>query len=207
MSWIGPTGGLFYHWRAARHQDQWGNFREDLLSWLNEWKCPKHSLVLVGSSGGYTLPHSWLKQFGEIHAYDLDPLAPFWFRRRHKDLPIRFHRQDVFRKAGKLSLEPLLKILEQHPQAALLFCNVLGQVLLTVSSSEDDWRSFLILMRNALSNRIWASYHDLYSYEGRVKTDHLLDHDWREGLKRRQFVWNLTPKIRHEVEGLSLGIV
>src|SRR4051794_9109699 len=94
-----PSGGALYHWRAFRRRHAWRDFNREIEDWLNAWDCPREHLILIGPSGGYTLPTAWLKSFSNISAYDLDPLAPLFFRLRHRGVKVEFRRQDIFWRA------------------------------------------------------------------------------------------------------------
>lgn len=196
--------------------------------WLNEWQIPLlDGLILIGPSAGYTLPTRWLKTFPEIQAFDFDPLCSVLFRRQHGRLPITFHRENVFWLDGKLSVKPLQQILKTYSLMPVLFCNVLGQVLLEGQATPEEWESFLAQLRCVLSMRQWASYHDLYSIEplplkahavvleGELEitlkdvatepltlVDHALKGGWSTGLSKKLFYWSLTPSSVHLIEGV-----
>jgi hypothetical protein len=70
----------------------------------------------------------------------------------------------MFWRDGVLSPEPLRQELRTHsPSAAVLFCNVLGQLPLEGKVAEGDWQIFLRELRAGLHDHPWASYHDLFS--------------------------------------------
>lgn len=197
-----PSGGLLYHLRAWRERRNWRGFAQDLERWLADWNPPRAHLMLVGPSAGYTLPTNWLRDFARITAYDLDPLAPKLFARNHPGVNVSFHRADAFGRGRALSLVPLREALFEHPDATVLFSNVLGQLLLEKKASETEWLTFLGDLRKLLADRAWASYHDLFTHERGEVIDHLLDGDWKRGLASRRFTWALTARSRHEVEGV-----
>lgn len=225
-----PSGGLTYHLRAWRSQKAWRPFRDAIASWLAEWKIEKDELILIGPSGGYTLPREWLQGFRKIHAYDADPLAGLFFRRQHPQANAEFHREDVFWQKDRLSSAKLDEIVSRHPRAALLFSNVLGQVLLEGRADEGEWRRFLKKLGALLATREWASYHDLYSVAGLPRskheetlnrfresksvnafergtvTDHLLtDVEWPKASAKTIFGWSLTDRDLHLVEAVRGG--
>lgn len=197
-----PSGGLRYHWRAWRERARWQNFTNDVADWLSNWRPPCRQLILLGPSGGYTLPTAWLKSFDCIDAYDLDPLAPLFFKWRHSGVRIHFHRQDLFWVDGRLSAAPIKALITQSPQSAFLFSNILGQVLLEGHATEAQWQEYLSQLRNNLTHHHWASYHDLFTREGHEVTDHLMRGPWSAGLPSRQWKWPLTAKSEHTIEGL-----
>lgn len=200
-----PSGGLVYHWRALTSGWWlWRTFRRDIAQWLEIWECPKETLILIGPSGGHTLPRAWLKKFKRIEAYDLDPLAHLFFQLRHRHPNIQFHNEDMFWRDGRLSLAPIQKVLRDFPDASILFCNVLGQVLLENYAEEADWYQYLKELRQCLSGRAWASYHDMYSTErGREEIDHLTNGSWLDGLIQLQFEWRLSRRHQYSTGAVS----
>jgi len=106
---------------------------------------------------------------------------------------------------GRLSLSPLRRALKDHPGAAVLFVNVLGQVLLEGSATEEEWQKFLQDLRKELSSRPWASYHDRLSASGSEVIDHLTGGPWSVGLAKSEFRWQLTEKRWHQIEGLQVS--
>src|SRR5687768_394255 len=128
MSLFRPSGGVLYHWRAFRHQWRWESFRQELRKWLGEWPNEARELILIGPSGGYTLNTEWLKKFERVYAFDLDPLAPLIFRRRHPGVNVTFERRDLLWEDAEFSTAGLEAALKRHPRAAVLFSNVLGQL-------------------------------------------------------------------------------
>jgi hypothetical protein len=197
-----PSGGVLYHWRAWRSRARWSGFTRELEDWLASWPVSAGELILIGPSGGYTLPGAWLRRFETIHAYDIDPLAAPLFRRRHPGVNVHFHRADLFWREGRLSHVPLKAALGNHPRAAVLLSNVLGQLLLEGRAEEGEWREFLRRLRHELEGRNWASYHDTFTHERGEIIDHLMDGDWKKGLAAREFRWPLTPRSLHVIEGL-----
>ncbi len=203
FDFISPSGGLLYHWRARRHSRLWTSFRSEIEVWLNEWNPPKHELVLIGPSGGYTLPSGWLASFKTIHAYDVDPLAPFFFKRQHASAKVHFHRANLFWQNQHLSLLPMKSLLDRHLNKPVLFSNIIGQVLLEGKATEFEWQVFLRGLRCLLENRRWASYHDRETHENGEIIDHLTGGDWIEGLASKNFDWQLTPRSLHKIEAVS----
>lgn len=197
-----PSGGLRYHWRAFRQRHRWHEFSFQIAEWLDTWHPPVEKLVLIGPSAGYTLPTAWLRRFSQVVAYDLDPLAPFLFRWNHPGVHVRFHRENIFWQDRRLSLDQVVSIKARHPRAAFLFANVLGQVLLEGRADEAEWQEFLGGLRALMKGRHWASYHDLFTYEGNEVIDHLMEGLWNRGLPSRQFRWQLTDRSLHMIEGV-----
>jgi hypothetical protein len=197
-----PSGGLRYHWRAWRQRRAWAGFRKEIETWLEEWAPETDELILIGPSGGYTLPTEWLRKFKTIYAFDADPLAKVFFRREHPGVNVRFERRDLFWDEGRFSAQSLQNVMKAHPNAAVLLSNVLGQLLLEHNVSEEAWEHFLAELRGRLERKSWASYHDLYTHEKGEVIDHLLDGKWKAGLETRQFRWPLTKASQHLIEGV-----
>lgn len=201
--WFRPSGGILYHWRAWRSKSNWKDFRLGIERWLNEWNPSSKELLLIGPSGGYTIPSTWLKKFTSIKAFDQDPLAPYFFRKNHPQVPVSFTRKNLFWKDGKLDFKILALILRDHPESAVLFCNVLGQVLLEGKATELEWSDYLKNLRTLLKEREWASYHDLYTHENGQIIDHLMQGEWSQSIPARRLQWQLTPNSLHIVEALQ----
>jgi len=148
-----PSGGLAWHWRAWCGAQRHRPFRLAVESWLAGWSPPCARLILVGPSAGWTLPGAWLSQFQEILAIDLDPLAPWFFALNH---PVR--RTGLRWLRGDLMTE-LPRHLQAWPDAAVLFCNVLGQLAV----EREDHELVLAELPRILRRHHWASFHDCYT--------------------------------------------
>ena len=161
------SGGIVYHWRAlmarlpGKSKLAWDAHRASVQVFLEHWgllaltQLPP--LVLVGCSGGYSLPEAWLKEYlakgGKIIAVEPDALARkiFTFRMGFKPEFI----------TSAIDFENLKPFLSQIPkESAILFCNVMGQITV---QSESKLMSELQML---CSGRRWASYHDVISGEG-----------------------------------------
>lgn len=150
---LSHAGGLRYHLRALRHRGgRWRSFRSAVHGWLEAWRPPCRQLVLVGPSAGHTLALEALPPFEHIIVLEPDPLARAWLRRRAGRLPLRFEAAAPLERPDGLE-----RLAERYPQAALLFCNLLGQLAPPVGPS---WQP---LLARALGQRHWASYHDVIS--------------------------------------------
>jgi hypothetical protein len=143
-----PSGGLGYHLRAWRHADGlWRSFRRTVAGWLADWAPPTDHLVLIGPSAGYSLDDAFLARFSRITALEPDPLARWLFRRRFPGTRIDW--------AG--ALDDPAQLPRRHPDAAYLFCNLLGQ---TLQGSRTGWAATIT---DALAGQHWASYHEIVS--------------------------------------------
>jgi hypothetical protein len=196
------SGGAFYHLKALRYSSSWNIFRESIAEFLNRWNPPCEELLLLGPSAGYSLPTAWLKHFKKITAIDLDPLAPLIFRRRHSGVAVEFKAQDLFWLKDELSVENVRALLAQNPKAAVLFCNVIGQVLLEGEATDEQWFEFLSQLRQTLNGRHWASYHDTYSQQRGFVIDHMTSGNWTQGLEISEMEWPLTKTNHHRIQAV-----
>jgi hypothetical protein len=166
MPLLSPSGGIVYHLRAARFRArQWAPFRERLAAWLDEQLGAAPELVLVGPNAGHCLPLSVLARYPQLTA-----LEPEWLAARL--LRLRLPRVEVVTR--DLLVGPLLdgspgldEYLAQKPDAAVLFCNVLGQLQFGLDDAqqarlETEFRRRLL---PALAGRQWASFHDRWSFD------------------------------------------
>jgi len=190
--WDNPTGGFGYHLRALfRRGGLWAPFVQNLSRWLHTWSPPEAELLLIGPSGGHCLDLAYLARFSRITAVDIDPFAPWVFRWRARRLlrEGRTHltwdaRDHLSPGPQGCSIEPLRALLAAHPDAAVLFCNILGQLPILgddrapghtdeapLAGSYEHW---LRALPEALGDRSWATFHDRLS--GPVPP-HALDED------------------------------
>ena len=134
MSLFTPSGGLVYHARALRYRNGlWAPFREALADWLRQHLAVADELILVGPSGGHCLPIAHLSRFGRVLVLEPDPLARRILALRLRGARLHFEHRDLLVQpllTGRPGLDALLR---QRPQAAVLFCNLLGQVQLGLS--------------------------------------------------------------------------
>jgi hypothetical protein len=171
MSLFTPSGGFVYHLRAARHRARlWATFRAQVADWI-EAKLPLgKELVLVGPSAGHCLPLAHLARFQRLTVLEPDAVARWLLRRG-------LGRSDVELESRDLLLEPLLtgtaglpELLASRPRAAVLFCNVLGQLHFGLSDDEharfqEQFRRRIVPL---LAGRPWASFHDRWSLDAGV---------------------------------------
>lgn len=167
MALVTPTGGLVYHLRALRYGRAWRPFRAAIARWLTQVLPPSEELVLVGPSAGHCLPMDHLRRFERLVVLEPDALARSILKRR-----LRHDRVEL--RTGDELVEPLLRggpglvqLLSQRPRAAVLFCNLLGQ--LTLALSEPQQAHFEAEFRKRvwprLEGRAWASFHDHWSLD------------------------------------------
>lgn len=157
---LGPSGGLLWHWRALTGRRRTAATRHGIAHWLGRWQPPCTDLVIVGPSAGWMLPREFLLRFKRIVAFDLDPSARWLFGLAHglrlwqHGIELQWRSQDF--------TQGLATVLQARPAAAVLFCNVLGQL----SLERDDHAEVLARLPHQLKQHHWASFHDAYS--GRI---------------------------------------
>lgn len=165
---FGRTGGVGYHLAALVYaRGLWAPFRSlissELARRISDDPLKTH-LVIIGSSGGYSLEPEFLARFGTVTAVDIDPLAGAIFRRR-AGRSVNFIRQDFFSELTRSDwdLERWLGTTEHPP--LFLFSNLLGQLeyLFEGAELEEVSRGLAKAMRSSR----WISYHDQLSIPGR----------------------------------------
>ncbi len=179
--WNNPTGGLGYHLRAfSRRRTRWAPFVRATTRFLHGWAPRERTLLLVGPSGGHCLDLSFLRRFERLVAVDFDPFAPMVFRWRARHLladgrvSLTWDSRDHLSPGAKgFDRAPVKALLDAHPDAAVLFCNLLGQLPLlgdapAPEQSDDDppegtYEHWLVGLAEALHGRTWASFHDRLS--------------------------------------------
>ncbi|MGE0763348.1 MAG: hypothetical protein AB7N80_08720 [Bdellovibrionales bacterium] len=232
MNLFGTTGGLAYHYKAWRYRQQlWDSHRQGTSAWLKSWQPHSRHLVLIGPSAGYSLPRAFLEQFDRLTATDPDILSSRLFQVRFKGLTVNWARQNYFsQKQGLLWPEGLFHLREEHPDAAFLFCNFLGQLPLLSRHFDSQRESWLKHWQIFQQNSEWASFHDLWStdqglppaslwanaspdlaasarhfvpadFKGTVR-DHMTRDLFRDSCPRAQWLWHLTPNQTHCIEGV-----
>jgi hypothetical protein len=179
MSLLSPSGGVVYHLRAARYRGGlWAPFRARLGSWLSQQLSDAPELILVGPSAGHCLPLDRLARYPRLTALEPDWLAARLLRAK---LP----RLEVLHE--DLLLGPLLRgepgleqLLAQRPQAAVVFCNVLGQLQFGLSDREQAQlvSEFQRRLLPALQGRAWASFHDRWSFDLEPDGQRLLEREF-----------------------------
>jgi len=160
---MNPSGGLFWHWHAWRHQAQWTATCADIAQWLGQMPPSKdqaRELVIVGASAGWMVPSSWLQGFATVTTFDLDRWAAPLFRLRHGaalracDTALQCNTADA--------LSDLDAILQAHPRALVLFDNVLGQLRFHTPSVDEASRR-IETITSRMHGRRWGSVHDAFS--------------------------------------------
>ncbi|MEW5769576.1 MAG: hypothetical protein AB1831_04350 [Pseudomonadota bacterium] len=222
MPVLHPSGGLVYHLRAWRHcATLWAPFHVQVRAWLADWRPAATHLVLLGPSGGYALDTAFLARMPRITVLEPDPLARAILRRRFPGTAFRFAPGE-----GLGRPDGLQRLAAACPDAAFLFCNLLGQRLVGQGEARQDW---LAGLPAALAGRAWASWHDLasthrppdvaepFTLPRAEPLDEVLAHAWHGGeliihdhetagllpdAPRRHALWTLSPGHYHLVEWL-----
>ena len=156
------TGGPAWHWQAWRSEKAWAPTVDALETWLLAQTTPEtpRTLLLIGASAGWMMPHLWLQQFKEIHTFDIDPLAGHLFKWRHgKKLQAHGVRLACHTQNALANLPALLKT---HPQACVFFDNVLGQLRFNSTDIKLVEKNMTRCVQ-ALKGREWGSVHDRMS--------------------------------------------
>jgi hypothetical protein len=216
-----PSGGLAYHFRAWRfRRSLWQPFHGQVAAWLSDWRPSARHLVLVGPCGGYALNTGFLTGFERLTLLEPDRVARLVFARRFPGL-----NPDFYGGAELGGDQGFAWLAQTFPDAAFLFCNLLGQTLIGQGAGFDrnDWLSTLA---PALAGRAWASWHDVAStgrppdrtdvfVQERTDLDRALAHYWQGGelviqdhdcaalapdLPRQYTLWTLMPGHHHLVE-------
>ncbi|MEW6678207.1 MAG: hypothetical protein AB1421_09830 [Pseudomonadota bacterium] len=216
-----PSGGLVYHLRAWAHQTRlWAPCHRQVRAWLADWLPDADHLVLVGPSGGYALDRAFLERFDRVSVLEPDALARLVFKRRFPHKGLEFRPDTALSSPGGFAW-----LARTFPDAAFLFCNLLGQTLVGQGASFDR-NAWLAELVPALAGRAWASWHDVAStrrppdstdvfVQARANLDRVLAHYWHGGelliqdhdcaalapdLPRQYTHWSLRPGHYHLVE-------
>ncbi len=165
-----PAGGLFYHYCALKYRhSRWKTFREPLNEWLLEWDFEHEDLLIVGSSGGYSLSDAFLMRFKSITIIEPDPIARFIFLKRFEKMGIPIHHdpEDYF-SPEKNDFQPsrLQDFFKKYQTHSIVFSNLLGQFphLFPKAAERESFKFWKKILRRELDQRFsWLSYHDRIS--------------------------------------------
>lgn len=188
------AGGFFYHWIAFRfRKNLWKPFISQVEKWLNSWNPPRHRLIIVGPSAGYSLPTEWLNQFDSLLLIDPDPSARKKFAKIHPNLKKRpdWIIHSIFEDPDLASWKTTVRA---NNPSAILFSNFLGQ--LKYAEISVPARDFILSIPKGTP---WASYHDRFSYYGKTTIDHETG-DLPRCNKKGETKWELTPGIIHQID-------
>ena len=211
------SGGWWWHVRALRYRSAlWAPFQAAVRDWLSVWEPTQRKLLLVGPSAGHTLPLDLLqKRFDHIVACEPDPLARYWLQRRLRSIR--------YVSVPRLDATGIARLAHDHPDTAILFCNVLGQI----PTPAAGWLDALA----PLAGHDWASFHDLLSTArppdrialsagDETCLDEIAAHYWQGGVleltdhqtfglgdppTRSHTLWRLTPRQWHVIGWSSHG--
>jgi len=182
-----PAGGVKYHLLARRHAKKlWEPFRWALGEWLLGWSPPEPTLLLVGPSAGYNLQPFLFERFEHVIVLEPDPIARFLFRRRLRRAPLERQPRIEFVASDHLVQHPerFAPLVARLGDPAILFGNVLGQVVLLLDEPEPGpgLDAVKAAVREATVGRSFASAHDRVSGELPPSFDGLRDspHRWSD---------------------------
>jgi hypothetical protein len=208
-----------YHLRAWRYRKTlWESHAEGVAEFLQGWDHPRH-IVVIGPSGGYSLPMDWLARLESLTVIEPDPVGRAVFA--SKLLPLQLLTRFVNQRLNfedPAFLRPYIA-----KDTGVLFANVLGQVRVS------DPRAFTRSMSAALHGWNWASYHDRLSGRERLwrtpvsMTERIATKDLLEegaggelqehlasdllaplGAKKVQYWdWRISPRQIHLIEGMA----
>ncbi len=153
---INRSGGITYHYFASRYVSSlWLPYRAQVELWLNHWAVPSENpLILIGPSGGYSLPSHWLTRFQNITVLEPDSLAKYLLQKRFPQIQFQFPKIKT--------LQNTLEFCQAHPTHTLLFTNLLGQIRHLTANSQEVL-SIQNQVKPLLTRKHWASYHDIFS--------------------------------------------
>jgi len=197
-------------------------FRESVSTFLQSWNPSASQLIIVGPSAGWFLPDSFLCRFSRLTLIDLDTSAPLFFALGHGRSLRRSGTRTKWIHADFVDCLP--QVLSANGDAAILFCNILGQLAL----EREDYEARLGELPRWLAGRRWASFHDRYSvripiskaFEATAFTsfekmdaqmlqrlglsgewmDHGTDAVLPAGVLRHYFAWHIVPDRLHWIE-------
>jgi hypothetical protein len=197
-------------------------FRESVSAFLQCWNPSTSQLIIVGPSAGWFLPDSFLCRFSRLILIDLDTSAPLFFALRHGLSLRRSGTRTKWIHADFVDCLP--RVLSVDGDAAILFCNILGQLAL----EREDYETRLDELPRWLAGKRWASFHDRYSaripiskaFEATAFTsfekmdaqmlqrlglsgewmDHGTDAVLPAGVLRHYFAWHIVPDRLHWIE-------
>ncbi len=161
---MNPSGGLRWHWRAWRSRTLWAPTCKDIATWLAQVQPRSKELILLGPSAGWMLPTDWLLRFERIHAVDIDPWGARFFAYRHGAALQAGGTRWQYQTGDALADLP--RLLTVHPQACVMFDNLLGQLRFHAPRWQDPLTftaQQLADIHRLLRGREWGSVHDLLS--------------------------------------------
>lgn len=191
---LNRSGGLFYHYLYLRYgRTLWRPYQQFIHRHLQQWTPGGGHLVLLGPSGGYSLPAQWLACFDRVDAIDFDPLAERIFKWRFPNAKVVWHRTN-FLGQSEFYPQGLLDLKKQFSGDYFLFCNFLGQLPFLYQDYESQHEVFKNTLYEFCQDSNWCSYHDIYSVSLAAASgdDNFLSQEvesvesWLEAMARRQ---------------------
>lgn len=179
--WRHSTGGWSYHYLSWKYGNKlWRHYKIQVAKLLSNWRPFTENLILIGPSAGYALDASFLQRFQKITVYEVDGLAKYLFSKKFQHSNIVWKGEcPIFKPQADIN-KALWAIRSENPNAAILFCNILGQWPLIDPKSEEKLPILLKALNDLYGDSRWASFHDLFSGE----------------LKRQQLNFNHLPELK-----------
>lgn len=196
-----PSGGIRYHWRAQLAQARWASFRRNLRDFIRPWlmaqRAKRRPVLLIGPSGGYTLPWQDLCSLSKLGAVEPDPVARAILRARCRHIDIDANPALGWNGHAYQAKELRLWF-DRYPDHALIFCNLLGQLETSGHKLSQAWHQEF---RAHIKARHWLSYHDLASCKVSPDLEYLKAH-WRTKQMQHQ---ELDPLLWQRVYAKASG--
>jgi len=180
--------------------------------------------VLIGPSGGYALSAQFLARFQRISVLEPDPLARWLLRRRFPGAAFDWQDSECLPQPGGFA-----RLAAAFPDAAFLFCNLLGQELQGQPARFDraglagrtrarpGW-PFLGQLARPGFHRAAPDSHEPVRLDRAIPRDELLAQFWHGGrlevsdhetaglcpqAPRQYRIWHLAPRSFHLIEWLD----
>lgn len=157
---LNPAGGIIYHMRALRYSFfYWRPYVKNLEKLLIKWNVQAERIVIIGSSGGYSITGKFLRRFKTVIINEPDPLARLIFRLRFPLIRIIHDKNDYITPD-----DGIINLSKKHSNDAILFSNILGQrFLLCKRLTKDNRRAWMKALPVTLAKCNYFSYHDRIS--------------------------------------------
>lgn len=165
------AGGLVYHARALVYRKWlWSGFREELVEILQEKLKGSQHVFLIGPSAAYNLTDSFFLGKKQVWFSEPDTLARHLLERRLARLGVRHEHLSQDFLEPRQGLSRLRQWWTAHPDVAVVFSNVLGQLPFVFDEFRDPkaLSEYWPALQDTLQGRTWLSYHDRLSFSGRA---------------------------------------
>ncbi len=165
------AGGMIYHYHAVKFKATfWQSYLQHVQKFLDSWEPKNEQLLLIGPSGGYSLPEKLVARYQRLVAVDIDPIAEAIFKNRFPGSNVLWINEDVFKLDRGLQVDSFREFLRKFSNSDILFCNVLGQLPIYYKiSAADEYALWLKDLFGLIKDYNYASYHDIFSFKGNAK--------------------------------------